>query len=199
MTPQTAPRTASQKKPDANQIGPDRARRGEAASRSVAKGDLPQSVLDRYLIERDLRGRPERFYRDHRTSGPAFRDQGRRLTSDQAYPDTVADMLKVAHHRGWTRLKVAGDEAFRREVWVQARALGLKVQGYRPRDRDRAAAGLPHGRAEMEARLRRAAMVVRTLVVDPQAQQRLIAHAAEKAGLARSPDREPRSGRQRDR
>lgn len=107
-------------------------------------------------------------------------------------------MLKVAQYRGWTRLKVVGDEAFRREVWVQARAMGLEVQGYRPRDRDRAAAGLPHGRAEMEARLRRASLVVRTLVMDPQAQQRLIAYAAEKAGLARSPDRESRHGRQRE-
>lgn len=199
MTVQASPRNASPNRPDANQIGPDRARPGEAASRSVAKGDLPQSVLDRYLIERDLRGRPERFHRDHRSPDPAFRDQGRRLSSNQAYPDTVADMLKVARHRRWSRLKVEGDEAFRREVWVQARAMGLEVRGYRPRDRDRAAAGLPHGRAEIEQRLRRASVVVRALIMDPQAQQRLIAHAAAKAGLARSPDREPRPGHQRDR
>ncbi|PZU00340.1 MAG: hypothetical protein DI624_03070 [Brevundimonas sp.] len=77
--------------------------------------------------------------------------------------------------------------------------MGLEIQGYRARDRDRAAAGLPHGRAEMEERLRRASLVVRTIVMDTQAQQRLIAHAAEKAGLARSSDREQRHGRQRDR
>jgi hypothetical protein len=199
MTHPPPPRVSSRSGPDANQIGPDRARPGEAQSRSVAKGDLPQSVLDRYLIERDLRGRPERFHRDHRTPDPAFRDQGRRLSSNQAYPDTVADMLKVARHRRWTRLKVEGEEAFRREVWVQARSMGLEVRGYRPRDLDRAAAGLPHGRAEMEQRLRRASVVVRALIMDPQAQQRLIAHAAAKAGLARSPDRDRPQARQRDR
>lgn len=151
--------------------------------------------MDRYLIERDFRGRPERFYRDHRTADPAFRDAGRRLSADRAYPDTVADMLKVAQHRGWSRLKVEGEEGFRREVWVQARAMGLEVQGYRPRDRDREAAGLPHGRAQLEHRLRMAATVVRTLIADPEAQQRLIAHAAARVGLARDGTREDLAGR----
>ena len=95
-------------------------------------------------------------------------------------------MLKVARYRGWSRLKVEGEEAFRREVWVQARAMGIQVQGYRPRDRDREAAGLPHGRAQLEHRLRMAATVVRTLIADPEAQQRLIAHAAARAGLGKS-------------
>jgi hypothetical protein len=106
------------------------------------------------------------------------------------YPDTVADMLKVAQHRGWSRLKVEGEEGFRREVWVQTRAMGLEVQGYRPRDRDREAAGLPHGRAQLEHRLRMASTVVRTLIADPEAQQRLIAHAAARAGLGKSHMRE---------
>lgn len=185
MTDPTPPRGRAKDGLAANRIGPDRAHPGEARSRSVAKGDVPRSLMDRYLIERDLRGRPERFYRDHRAPDPAFRDAGRRLSADRAYPDTVADMLKVARHRGWSRLKVEGEEAFRREVWVQARAMGLEVQGYRPRDRDREAAGLPHGRAQLEQRLRMAATVVRTLIADPEAQQRLIAHAAARAGLVR--------------
>ncbi|MNH94176.1 hypothetical protein D3C73_467920 [compost metagenome] len=89
-------------------------------------------------------------------------------------------MLKVARHRGWTRLKVEGDEAFRREVWIQARAQGLDVSGYRPRDRDRQAAGLPPDR---DTRLMRAAAVVRALIPDIDAQRRLIDHAARLAGL----------------
>ena len=104
------------------------------------------------------------------------------------YPDTVADMLKVAQHRGWSRLKVEGEEAFRREVWVQARAMGLQVKGYRPRDRDRSAAGQPHSRAQLENRLSRVSTVVRTLIADPEAQRRLIAHAAARVGLDRGPE-----------
>lgn len=165
----------------ANQITPDRAGRGEAKPRSTAKGDLPQTILDRYLIERDLRGRPERFYRDHRTPDPAFRDQGRRLTTDRPYPDTIADMLKVAQHRNWTRLKVDGDDTFRREVWIQARAMGLEIKGYRPRQRDRQAAGAPASRLPLEERLRMASAVVRSLIPDPEAQRRLLDHAVAAA------------------
>ncbi|WP_433948431.1 LPD7 domain-containing protein [Brevundimonas diminuta] len=169
-----------------NQLGPARARPREVRSWSVAKGDVPQSLLDRYLVERDLRGRPEHFYRDHRTPDPAFRDRGRKLSSDRPYPDTIADMLKVAQHRGWNRLKVEGAESFRREVWVQARAMGLEVHGYRPRGRDREAAGLPHRRLQLEDRLRKASIVVRTLIADPEAQQRVIAQAAARIGLLHS-------------
>ena len=165
----------------ANQITPDRARRGETKPRSTAKGDLPQAVLDRYLIERDLRSRPERFYRDHRTPDPAFRDQGRRLTTDRPYPDTIADMLRVAQHRGWTRLKVDGDDTFRRAVWIQARAMGLEVKGYRPRQRDRQAAGLSANSRPLEDRLRMASAVVRSLIPDPEAQRRLLDHVAASA------------------
>lgn len=178
----TGPQQARQLEDDAsaNRIGPERARAGEAKARSTLKGDVPQPILDRYLIERDLRGRAERFYRDHRTLDPAFSDTGRRLSAGQAYPDTIADMLKVARHRGWTRLKVEGDEAFRREVWIQARAQGLDVSGYRPRDRDRQAAGQPPDRG---TRLMRAVAVVRALIPDIDAQRRLLDHAGRLAGL----------------
>lgn len=183
----------------ANHIRPARARAGETPARSLRKGDLPQDVADRYLIERDLRGRAERFYRDHRTPDPAFRDTGRRLSAERTYPDTVADMLKVAQHRGWTRLKTEGDEAFRREVWVQARAMGLEVQGYRPRERDHLAAGLS-GPMAPEERLRRAAVVVRTLITDQAVQARLIERAALRAGLTRDAiDRVGRPDRVRER
>lgn len=181
MTMPAAPQRAQETTASANRIAPDRVRGGEAKTRSTAKGDLPQAILDRYLIERDLRGRPERFYRDHRTPDPAFRDQGRRLATDRPYPDTIADMLRVAQHRGWTRLKVDGDDAFRREVWIQARTMGLEVKGYRPRQRDRQAAGAPASRLPIEERLRMASAVVRNLIPDPDAQRRLLDHAVAAA------------------
>jgi len=181
MTQPAASRLDQETTASANRIMPDRARRGEAKTRSTTKGDLPQAILDRYLFERDLRGRPERFYRDHRTPDPAFRDQGRRLSTDRPYPDTIADMLRVAQHRNWTRLKVDGDDAFRREVWIQARAMGLEVKGYRPRQRDRQAAGLPASRLPLEERLRMASAVVRSLIPDPDTQRRLLDHAVAAA------------------
>jgi hypothetical protein len=172
-TPDTAP--------PSNRLGPTP---GPAGSRrSTAKGDVPEAVLDRYLVERDLRGRPERFFRDHRAAEPMFRDRGRSLVSNQAYPDAVIDMLKIARHRGWDQVRVSGDPAFRREVWIQAQALGMEVQGHRPRERDRQAAGEPRRQTspDLGARLDRAAVVVRALIADPAAQARLMARALTRA------------------
>lgn len=199
------------KTPDAapsNRLGP--ASGPTRARRSTAKGDVPEAVLDRYLVERDLRGRPERFFRDHRASEPMFRDQGRSLFSSQAYPDAVVDMLKIARHRGWDQVRVSGDPAFRREVWIQAQALGMEVQGHRPRERDRQAAGLdrPSPRRDAETakahdalgeRLAKAAIVVARLVPDAAIQTRLLEAAWARAGRSRPPEREPARGRDRQR
>ncbi|WP_292022082.1 MULTISPECIES: LPD7 domain-containing protein [unclassified Brevundimonas] len=197
------------KPPDAgpsNRLGPAPGPTG--SRRSTAKGDVPEAVLDRYLVERDLRGRPERFFRDHRAAEPMFRDRGGSLVSSQAYPDAVVDMLKIARHRGWDRIQVSGDPAFRREVWIQAQALGLDVQGHRPRERDRQAAGLdrPSPRRDAETakahdalaeRLAKAAIVVARLVPDAAIQTRLIEAAWARADRPRPTEREP--ARERDR
>lgn len=193
MTPAgTAPRL--------NRLGP--AADAVRSPRSTAKGDVPEAMLDRYLIERDRQGRPERFFRDHRAAEPMFRDRGGSLISAQAYPDAIADMLKIAHHRGWTRIRVAGDDAFRREVWIQAQAMGLEVQGHRPRERDRQAAGQDTAQPvptapDLAGRLARAAVVVARLVPDPAAQARLLARAWGRAGLDR--DGGPAPDRRRER
>lgn len=175
--------------------------------RSRTKGDAPTTIMDRYLIERDRQGRPERFYRDHRATDPVFRDEGRRLVSLQAYPDTVADMMKIAQHRGWTQVRVSGDENFKREAWIQGQALGLEIKGYRPRERDRQAAGEPasHPTPEratttpkptMEARLKAASIVVRRLIDDPAARERLMERAVARVAREIGRDR-PSASRER--
>lgn len=178
-----------------NRLAPERVPGGEASARSLLKGDLPDEVLKRYLIERPGWG-PDRFYRDHRSAGPTFTDQGRSLRADQAYPDTISTLLKIARHRGWSRLRVQGDEAFRREVWIQARAQGLEVSGYRPRDRDRQAAGLPRDTETAVERLRRASALVRHIVADPAAQARLLDHA-RRLSVGRELGSDRRKDRQR--
>lgn len=200
------------KTPDAaapsNRLGPAP---GPAGSRrSTAKGDVPDAVLDRYLVERDRQGRPERFFRDHRAAEPMFCDRGRSIVSNQAYPDAVVDMLRIARHRGWDQVRVSGDPAFRREVWIQAQALGIEVRGHRPRERDRQAAGLGHpsprqepepskARDAVAERLARAAVVVARLVPDPAIQTRLLEAAWARAGRPRPMEREPARGRDRHR
>ena len=206
-----APR--QQPSPDQNRLAPATGT-DTLRLRSTAKGDVPAAVLDRNLVERDRQGRAEQFFRDHRAREPMFRDKGRSLIAPQAYPDAVADMLKVAQHRGWSKIRVAGDEAFRREVWVQAQTLGVEVTGYRPRQRDRQAGGeIPEHQQEpasrarvrigrtVDDRVRVAATVIRALVADPQAQGRLIERAWVRAAahlerLRRPPDMN--AGRHRD-
>lgn len=157
-----------------------------AERRSLDKGDVPTQLLDRYLIERDRQGRPERFFRDHRAEAPVIRDGGRRLWAASDYPDAVADLVRIARHRGWSRVKVDGAESFRREVWIQARREGLEVSGYRPRHRDRQAAGEPTPERktmfpDLQVRLQKAAVIVRALVADPEVRDRLLAAAWTRA------------------
>lgn len=188
-----------------NRLSPSPA--SQTGRRSLEKGDVPTEVLDRYLIERDRLGRPERFFRDHQAAQPMFRDMGRALTADRTYPDTVATMLKIATHRGWSAIRVSGDDAFRREVWVQGRGLGLEVRGHRPSDRDRQAAGTPDRpapsdrEATADAALRRremAAVVVRTLIADPAAQARLLDRLGLRTQDRTTADTEPgRANRER--
>ena len=118
------------------------------------------------------------------------------------YPDAVADMLKIARHRGWDQIRVTGDTAFRREVWIQAQALGLEVRGHRPRERDRQAAGQDRSLRDPDAarpspapeplaeRLARAAVVVARLIPDPVAQSRLLERAWARAEMIRPKDRD---------
>ena len=196
--------TQQQPSPDQNRLAPTSGP-GAPRPRSTAKGDMPAAVLNRYLVERDRQGRAEQFFRDHRAKEPIFRYKGRSLIATQTYPDAVADMLKVAQHRGWSKIRVAGDESFRREVWVQAKSLGMDVTGYRPRQRDRQAGGEVQERQQETAparvqvgrtvddRVKIASAVIRALVTDPQAQGRLIERAWTRATahlerIRRAPD-----------
>lgn len=183
--------TAADAGPQPNRIAP--AREDGRASRRI--GDVPATVLSRYLVEREGLERRLAFYRDARERAPRFIDHGGRLSAPEAYPDAVRDMLRIARHRGWAAVRVEGAAAFRREVWLQGRALGMEVHGHRPSPRDRQAAGEPlpsPGRTDARTaeRLERAMIVVRGLVRDPAARDRLLDHALRRAmDRSRDPDR----------
>lgn len=46
------------------------------------------------------------------------------------------DLAAIAAHRGWTTIQLRGEDDLRREIWTEARALGLEVKNYKPRERD---------------------------------------------------------------
>lgn len=108
-------------------------------TRQALKADLPSELVGRYYI--DGRSRPGLgFYLDRQSQRPVIRDMGRALDTWRTDEATIADMLKVAQHRGWCSLHVQGDWRFRREVWRQGAELGLDVRGYRPKPNELAAA-----------------------------------------------------------
>lgn len=99
-------------------------------------GDVPTSFTRRYFTEALRGGATVAFYEGPGAKTPSFHDQGSRLSTEQTHPTVVRDLAAIAAHRGWRTIQVRGEDAFRREVWMEARALGLEVKGYKPRERD---------------------------------------------------------------
>lgn len=68
----------------------------------------------------------------------AFVDKGNRLQTVRTFDDkAVDDMIRTADARGWTEIKVSGDEAFRRTAWIKGTARGMEVKGYEPTEKDK--------------------------------------------------------------
>lgn len=71
----------------------------------------------------------------------AFVDKGNRLQTIRTFDDRAVEaMVAVADARGWSEIKVSGDEAFRRKAWIEAAARGIEVKGYEPTEKDKARA-----------------------------------------------------------
>lgn len=105
---------------------------------------LPASFPERFILTRETNRQD--MYRAYDDTRPAISDRGDSLHTRNADRSTAMDMIELAAHRGWLSMKVRGPEDFRREMWIEATAQGIRVQGYRPNDKDRAEADR---RAEM--------------------------------------------------
>ena len=99
---------------------------------------LPASFEDRFILTRDANRQD--MYRAYDDMRPAISDRGDSLHTRNADRSTAMDMIELAAHRGWSSMKVRGPEEFRREMWIEATTQGMRVQGYRPNDKDRAEA-----------------------------------------------------------
>ncbi|RAK52767.1 LPD7 domain-containing protein [Phenylobacterium deserti] len=165
-------------------------------------GDLPEPLNGRYFREPAPRGRV-RLFRDATGRAPVLEDAGRRLTALRNDPQLVRDLVAIAAHRGWTRLRVEGAPEFRRAVWLEARLAGLEVQGHRPSERDRQylarrterAARRTQGRpgprdrpADADRRLEIIRRVLQARVADPELRARVLAYAQRRLG--RRPERQ---------
>ncbi|MDB5448287.1 MAG: transfer protein [Phenylobacterium sp.] len=158
------------------------------------RGDVPEHIRRRYFTD-SARGPGLGFYTDAAVQTAAFRDAGRRLSTDRNDPHVIRDLVAIARHRGWSTIEVRGQASFRREAWFAARAEGLEVRGYRPTERDtqrldrnrerrasRDRNAAPPDRQPITAdgpqtRFRIVETVVRDRVADPAAQARILAAA----------------------
>jgi hypothetical protein len=117
---------------------PDYVRAGDAAWAPL--GDAPERVRKRYL-----RAGNQYFLKD----APyqlAFEDLGPYLVTEHNRSDVVESMVDLVQAKSWQRIRVSGHEAFRRETWLQATLLGIRVSGYEPKTAD--LARLSEGRRE---------------------------------------------------
>lgn len=85
---------------------------------------LPAHIRSRYVKVGD------EYFRDSSEKNPTFKDGGTRLVGRDA--SVAGELVEIAEHRQWDRLRVSGSEAFRREVWKAAMARGIEVEGYSP-------------------------------------------------------------------
>lgn len=175
--------------------------RSDGTARSLQIGDVPDALRRRFLTESGrLRGGLA-YYVDATTLVPSFRDRGRELLATRSDPSTIRDLIEIAHHRGWSHVRIQGAPGFRREAWLAGRAAGLEVDGYapserdaqallrrlearvRPEDREATAAAPARRRSRPDdvlrpsQRLRIAEAVVRDRISDPSAQARILAAA----------------------
>jgi hypothetical protein len=112
------------------------------AERAALVTKLEAALLDRYLIKRapvtvgDVRiGLTEyRFKGD--TSRVAFTESTFRLATETNSPSVARSMVDVAEARNWHSLRVSGNEEFKRLVWLEAAARGVKTLGYEPNPAD---------------------------------------------------------------
>ncbi len=54
--------------------------------------------------------------------------------------ESLPDLVRLAKENGWTSIKISGDEEFKRAAFLAASAQGIKIDGYQPDAKTRAAA-----------------------------------------------------------
>ena len=120
-------------------VGDDEAGAAKADSiaperRGLDPLDTPSSYYERFVVTKQ--GDTQEFYRHYDDARAAIIDSGDQLSTKAADKATALDMVNLAAHRGWESMKVTGPQDFRREMWIEGAAKGIKVEGYKPNERD---------------------------------------------------------------
>lgn len=117
-----------------------------AAEAGSAKGLSSQSNTSTPAPpEPERRGVPERVAQRYSQVGDdyhfpdgnvAFRDEGRRLSTQLENREVIRDLVAIAKERGWN-IEISGTKEFQRRAWQEAQVAGLTVRNYEPTELER--------------------------------------------------------------
>jgi hypothetical protein len=104
----------------------------EGESRRRRPMEVPADLDSRFLRVGD------KLYRSAHDKQPVATITPDRIKAKDR--DSLPDLIRLAKENGWTSIKVSGDAEFQRAAYLAASAQGIKVDGYKPDDKTKAAA-----------------------------------------------------------
>lgn len=117
-------------------------REGNSLEFTGKRRQVPEEERRKYQRTVDLiltkyeRQDGKKEYRWKQSGKVAFTDHGDKITYNSITPAAVKAGLQVAKEKGWEHVKATGSEEFRRESWMQAELMGMKLSGYKPKAED---------------------------------------------------------------
>jgi antirestriction protein ArdC len=101
--------------------------------------DLPDDAeLGIYQVHQKLAseyqydGVSKYYFREAKDPQLAFEDRGAEVLTPHHSSEVVGSVAMLVHAKGWRELHLKGTPEFKREMWLQASLLGMKVTGYEP-------------------------------------------------------------------
>lgn len=104
----------------------------EAESRRRRPMEMPPELDSRFLRVGN------KLYRSAHDKEPVATLAADRIKAKDR--ESLPDLIRLAKENGWTSIKVSGDAEFQRAAYLAASAQGIKVDGYKPDEKTRAAA-----------------------------------------------------------
>lgn len=94
-----------------------------------------QEQLDKRFTILDKSYGAHYYYKD--TNKKAFLDKGSKIVAKENSKLVATSVVALAEAKGWTNIKVTGNNKFKREVWIEANIKGIDVKGYSPSEQDK--------------------------------------------------------------
>lgn len=90
-------------------------------------------------INRDYRAKGNTYYSKGRNGDlkAAFKDKGKKIVTKDNDERVAFAVVAMAQAKGWKAVNVKGHKEFRSMVWLEAKARGIEVHGYKPSEAEK--------------------------------------------------------------